>query len=68
MEELKGIRFATTGGDDYKRDPAAKFDVSLVHNQGVNNITLKVKNEKFNPEDTAVNEKFNGGQKRRGHL
>lgn len=62
VEELKGIRFATTGGDDYKRDPAAKFDVSLVHNQGVNNITLKVKNEKFNPEDTAVNEKFNGGK------
>lgn len=62
VEELKGIRFATTGGDDYKRDPAAKFDVSLVHDQGVNNITLKVKNEKFNPEDTAVNEKFNGGK------
>ena len=62
VEELKGIRFATTGGDDYKRDPAAKFDVSLVHNQGVNNITLKVKNEKFNPDDTAVNEKFNGGK------
>lgn len=62
VEELKGIRFATTGGDDYKRDPAAKFDVSLVHNQGVNNITLKVKNEKFNPDDTVVNEKFNGGK------
>ena len=62
VEELKGIRFATTGGDDYKRDPVAKFDVSLVHDQGVNNITLKVKNEKFNPEDTAVNEKFNGGK------
>ena len=62
VEELKGIRFATTGGDDYKRDPAAKFDVSLVHNQGVNNITLKVKNEKFNPDNTAVNEKFNGGK------
>ena len=62
VEELKGIRFATTGGDDYKRDPAAKFDVSLVHDQGVNNITLKVKNEKFNPDDTAVNEKFNGGK------
>ena len=62
VEELKGIRFATTGGDDYKRDPAAKFDVSLVHDQGVNNITLKVKNEEFNPEDTAVNEKFNGGK------
>lgn len=58
--ELKGIRFATTGGDDYKRDPAAKFDVSLYKNQGVNNVTLRVKNEKFNPEDTAVNEKFNG--------
>lgn len=60
--ELKGIRFATTGGDDYKRDPAAKFDVSLYKNQGVNNVTLRVKNEKFNPEDTAVNEKFNGGK------
>lgn len=63
VEELKGIRFATTGGDDYKRDPAAKFDVSLYKNQGVNNVTLRVKNEKFNPEDTAVNEKFNGGKK-----
>ena len=63
VEELKGIRFATTGGDDYKRDPAAKFDVSLYKNQGVNNVTLRVKNEKFNPEDTTVNEKFNGGKK-----
>lgn len=62
VEELKGIRFATTGGDDYKRDPAAKFDVSLAKDQGINNITLKVKNEKFNPNDTAVNEKFNGGK------
>ena len=62
VEELKGIRFATTGGDDYKRDPAAKFDVSLAKDQGINNITLKVKNEKFNPEDTATNEKFNGGK------
>lgn len=62
VEELKGIRFATTGGDDYKRNPAAKFDVSLYKNQGVNNVTLRVKNEKFNPEDTAVNEKFNGGK------
>lgn len=62
VEELKGIRFATTGGDDYKRDPAAKFDVSLAKDQGINNITLKVKNEKFNPEDTAANEKFNGGK------
>lgn len=62
VEELKGIRFATTGGDDYKRDPAAKFDVSLYKNQGINNVTLRVKNEKFNSEDTAVNEKFNGGK------
>lgn len=62
VEELKGLRFATTGGDDYKRDPAAKFDVSLAKDQGINNITLKVKNEKFNPEDTAINEKFNGGK------
>ncbi|MGO5131572.1 autotransporter outer membrane beta-barrel domain-containing protein [Mitsuokella jalaludinii] len=62
VEELKGIRFATTGGDDYKQDPAAKFDVSLAKDQGINNITLKVKNEKFNPNDTAVNEKFNGGK------
>lgn len=62
VEELKGIRFATTGGDDYKRDPAAKFDVSLAKDQGINNITLKVKNEKFNPEDTVANEKFNGGK------
>lgn|GEM_PF-952558 len=62
VEELKGIRFATTGGDDYKRDPAAKFDVSLAKDQGINNVTLKVKNEKFNPEDTAANEKFNGGK------
>lgn len=61
-EDLKGLRFATTGGDDYKRDPAAKFDVSLAKDQGVNNITLKVKNEKFNPDDVAVNEKFNGGK------
>lgn len=60
--ELKGIRFATTGGDDYKRNPAAKFDVSLYKNQGVNNVTLHVKNEKFNPDDTVVNEKFNGGK------
>lgn len=62
VEELKGIRFATTGGDDYNRDPAAKFDVSLAKDQGINNVTLKVKNEKFNPEDTASNEKFNGGK------
>ena len=62
VTDLKGIRFATTGGDDYKRDPAAKFDVSLAKDQGINNITLKVKNEKFNPEDTAANEKFNGGK------
>ena len=62
VEELKGIRFATTGGDDYKRDPATKFDVSLAKDQGINNVTLKVKNEKFNPEDTAANEKFNGGK------
>lgn len=62
VEELKGVRFATTGGDDYKRDPAAKFDVSLAKDQGINNVTLKVKNEKFNPEDTAANEKFNGGK------
>lgn len=61
-EDLKGLRFATTGGDDYKRDPAAKFDVSLAKDQGINNITLKVKNEKFNPDDVAVNEKFNGGK------
>lgn len=62
VEELKGIRFATTGGDDYKRNPATKFDVSLAKDQGINNVTLKVKNEKFNPEDTAANEKFNGGK------
>lgn len=62
VEELKGIRFATTGGDDYERDPAAKFDVSLAKDQGINNVTLKVRNEKFNPEDTAANEKFNGGK------
>lgn len=62
VTDLKGIRFATTGGDDYKRDPAAKFDVSLAKDQGINNVTLKVKNEKFNPEDTAANEKFNGGK------
>ncbi|WP_317302074.1 autotransporter outer membrane beta-barrel domain-containing protein [Acidaminococcus timonensis] len=61
-EDLKGLRFATTGGDDYKRDPAAKFDVSLAKDQGINNITLKVKNEKFNPDDVAANEKFNGGK------
>lgn len=60
-EDLKGLRFATTGGDDYKRDPAAKFDVSLAKDQGINNITLKVKNEKFDPDDVA-NEKFNGGK------
>ena len=62
VEELKGIRFATTGGDDYKRDPAAKFDVSLAKDQGINNVMLKVKNEKFNPGDTVANEKFNGGK------
>lgn len=62
VEELKGIRFATTGGDDYKRNPATKFDVSLAKDQGINNVTLKVKNEKFTPEDTAANEKFNGGK------
>lgn len=61
-EDLKGLRFATTGGDDYKRDPAAKFDVSLAKDQGINNITLKVKNEKFDPHDVAANEKWNGGK------
>lgn len=60
-EDLKGLRFATTGGDDYKRDPAAKFDVSLAKDQGINNITLKVKNEKFNPDDVEANKKWNGG-------
>lgn len=64
-EDLKGLRFATTGGDDYKRDPAAKFDVSLAKNQGINNITLKVKNERFDPHDVA-NEKFNGGKNVKG--
>lgn len=62
VEDLKGVRFATTGGDDYKRDPAARFDVALAKDQGINNVTLKVKNEKFNPEDTAANEKFNGSK------
>lgn len=61
-EDLKGLRFATTGGDDYKRDPSAKFDVSLAKDQGINNITLKVKNEKFDPNDVAANEKWNGGK------
>lgn len=61
-EDLKGLRFATTGGDDYKRDPSAKFDVNLAKDQGINNITLKVKNEKFDPHDVAANEKWNGGK------
>lgn len=61
-EDLKGLRFATTGGDDYKQDPSAKFDVSLAKDQGINNITLKVKNEKFDPNDVAANEKWNGGK------
>lgn len=68
-EDLKGMRFATTGGDDYKRDPNEKFKVVLYKNQGVNDVTYKVsneafnvKNEKFDPEATETNEKFNGGK------
>lgn len=68
-EDLKGTRFATTGGDDYKRNPNEKFKVVLYKNQGVNDVTYKVsneafnvKNEKFDPEATETNEKFNGGK------
>lgn len=68
-EDLKGMRFATTGGDDYKRNPNEKFKVVLYKNQGVNDVTYKVsneafnvKNEKFDPEETETNEKFNGGK------
>lgn len=58
---LKGLRFATTGGDDYKRG-TDKFTVSLFPGQGVNNVKLVVKNEKFDPDATAINESFNGGK------
>lgn len=68
-EDLKGMRFATTGGDDYKRNPNEKFKVVLYKNQGVNDVTYKVsneafnvKNEKFDPDATETNEKFNGGK------
>ena len=68
-EDLKGMRFATTCGDDYKRNPNEKFKVVLYKNQGVNDVTHKVsneafnvKNEKFDPEATETNEKFNGGK------
>ena len=68
-EDSKGMRFATTGGDDYKRNPNEKFKVVLYKNQGVNDVTHKVsneafnvKNEKFDPEATETNEKFNGGK------
>ena len=68
-EDLKGMRFATTGSDDYKRNPNEKFKVVLYKNQGVNDVTYKVsneafnvKNEKFDPEATETNEKFNGGK------
>ena len=68
-EDLKGMRFATTCGDDYKRNPNEKFKVVLYKNQGVNDVTYKVsneafnvKNEKFDPEATETNEKFNGGK------
>lgn len=61
-KDLKGMRFATTGGDDYKRDPAAKFKISFYKNQGVNDVTLSVKNEKFDPAAIAINESFNGGK------
>lgn len=68
-EDLKGMRFATTGGDDYKRNPNEKFKVVLYKNQGVNDVTYKVsneafnvKNDKFDPEATETNEKFNGGK------
>lgn len=68
-EDLKGMRFTTTGGDDYKRNPNEKFKVVLYKNQGVNDVTYKVsneafnvKNEKFDPEATETNEKFNGGK------
>lgn len=61
-EDLKGMRFATTGGDDYKRNPNEKFKVVLYKNQGVNDVSFSVKNEKFNAEDTEANKKFNGGK------
>lgn len=68
-EDSKGMRFATTGGDDYKRNPNEKFKVVLYKNQGVNDVTYKVsneafnvKNEKFDPEATETNEKFNGAK------
>ena len=60
-KDLKGLRFATTGGDDYKRG-TDKFSVSLFPGQGVNNVKLVVKNEKFDPNATASNESFNGGK------
>ena len=61
-EDLKGMRFATTGGDDCKRNPNEKFKVVLYKNQGVNDVSFSVKNEKFNAEDTEANKKFNGGK------
>ena len=61
-EDLNGMRFATTGGDDYKRNPNEKFKVVLYKNQGVNDVSFSVKNEKFNAEDTEANKKFNGGK------
>mgnify|MGYP007048266750 CR=1 FL=1 len=61
-EDLKGMRFATTGGDDYKHNLADKFKIELYKDQGVNDVSFSVKNEKFNAEDTEANEKFNGGK------
>lgn len=61
-KDLEGMRFATTGGDDYKRNPADKFKIELYKDQGVNDVSFSVKNEKFNAEDTEANEKFNGGK------
>ena len=61
-KDLEGMRFATTGGDDYKRNPVDKFKIELYKDQGVNDVSFSVKNEKFNAEDTEANEKFNGGK------
>lgn len=59
-DDLKGVRFATTGGNDVGHND--KFKLNLYKNQGVNNVTLKVQTETFDPSATAANERFNGGK------
>lgn len=58
LEDLVGIRFATTGGsnDSYTGN---EFKAQML-DQGFNNVTLTVGKEAYDKTQTALNEKYNG--------